>query len=184
MLLQEAGRGLQFSGATRDRVASLLFAMADHSGMAQLIDFLSAFNLLAQAQASERSVLSSAGFVPSLDERAGKRINLAYEYVFAHFTRPPNYAEIARKTGMSLSAFCHYFKRVTGRTLSAFVCEVRIGHARKLLIETDEGIAEIAYASGFESLSNFNRCFRALTQLSPKEFRRQHRNHSGSQSCV
>jgi AraC-like DNA-binding protein len=75
---------------------------------------------------------------------------------------------------MSLSAFCHYFKRVTGRTLTEFITEVRIGHARRLLIETNDSIAQIAFASGFESLSNFYRCFQELTGVSPKTFRRQY----------
>ena len=78
---------------------------------------------------------------------------------------------------MSLSAFCHYFKRVTGRTLSDFIKEVRIGLARKLLMETDRSVAEIAYASGFESLSNFNRQFREVSACSPRTFRQQHAPH-------
>ena len=36
-------------------------------------------------------------------------------------------------------------------------------------------IAQIAYASGFESLSNFHRCFQALSGLSPTQFRNEHR---------
>ena len=147
--------------------------MRQHSGVEQMIDFLMIFKLLAQAE--EPRFLSSAGFVPCLDDRAGERINRAYQHVFKHFAGRLNYEEIAEETGMSLSAFCRYFKRVTGRTLSDFVSEVRVGHARKLLIETTEGIAQVAYASGFESLSNFNRCFHDLTGVSPKEFRRQYR---------
>jgi len=108
-----------------------------------------------------------------LDERAGERINRAYQYVFTHFAERFSYEEVARKTGMSLPAFCHYFKRVTGRALSDFVKEVRVGHARRLLIETSDTIAEVAYASGFESLSNFNRQFRELTGLNPREYRRR-----------
>ena len=171
-LLRTAGRGLQFAGRTRDAVATILLEMKNRNGLEQLIDFLNIFRLLTMAQ--EPRVLSGAGFVPCLDERAGQRINRAYEYVFTHFAEELSYEEVARDAGMSLSAFCHYFKRTTGRTLSDLVKEVRVGHARKLLIETTEGIAQVAYASGFESLSNFNRCFRDLTGVSPKEFRRQY----------
>ena len=137
------------------------------------IHTLMIFKLLAQAE--EPRCLSSAGFVPCLDEQAGERINRAYQYIFKHFAGRLNHQDIAQVTGMSLSAFCHYFKRVTGRTLTDFVTEVRVGHARRLLIETNDGIAQVAYASGFESLSNFNRCFHDLTGVSPKEFRRQYR---------
>jgi AraC-like DNA-binding protein len=171
-LLQRAGRGLHFTGSARDAVADLMLAMAGRDGLSRLIDFLSILQRLAGAGGSP---LSSAGFVPWLDERAGERINRAYQHVFTHFASPLDYAAIAQQAGMSLSAFSHYFKRVTGRTLSDFVREVRLGHARKLLIESQASIAEIAYASGFESLSNFNRCFRLTTGSSPREFRMQHR---------
>ncbi len=173
-LLQAAGRGLQFTGPTHDAVVAVMLEMRQHNGLEQLIDFLTIFKLLTQA--AEPKALSSAGFIPCLDDRAGERVNRAYQHVFKHFAGRLNYEEIARETGMSLSAFCHYFKRVTGRTLSDFASEVRVGHARKLLIETTEGIAQVAFASGFESLSNFNRCFRGLTGVSPKEFRRQYQN--------
>jgi AraC-like DNA-binding protein/quercetin dioxygenase-like cupin family protein len=170
-LLKAAARGLQFAGATRNAVAAIMLEMRKRSGLEQLIDFLMIFRLLTQA--AEPRALSSAGFVPSLDQRAGERINRAYQHVFAHFTEPMDYEVVARAAGMSLSAFCHYFKRVTGRTLSALVTEVRVGHARRLLIETPQTVAEVAYASGFETLSNFNRQFRELTGMSPREYRHQ-----------
>lgn len=171
-LIQAAGRGLQFAGRTRDAVAAVMLDMRRHSGLEQLIDLLTIFKLLTQAD--DPCALSSAGFVPCLDERAGERINRAYQYIFKHFAGRLDHENIAQETGMSLSAFCHYFKRVTGRTLTDFITEVRVGRARRLLIETNDGIAQIAYASGFESLSNFNRCFHDLTGVSPREFRRQY----------
>ena len=171
-LLHAAKRGLQFTGRTRDAVAAIMLEMRKHGGMGQLIDLLSILQLLSQAEAPRP--LSSAGFAPSLDEFASQRVNQAYQHVFTHFAAPLDYEEIAKKAGMSQSAFCHYFKRVTGRTLSDFVREVRLGHARKLLIETNEGIAQVAYASGFNNLSNFNHQFHGVVGASPNEYRRQH----------
>ena len=172
-LLNAAKRGLQFTGRTRDAVAAIMLEMRMHGGMGQLIDLLSILQLLAQAEAPRS--LSSAGFAPSLDDLAGQRVNLAYQHVFKNFSGPLDYEEIAMKAGMSQSAFCRYFKRVTGRNLSDFVCEVRLGHARRLLIETSDGIAQVAYASGFNNLSNFNHQFHKVVGCSPNDYRRQHR---------
>jgi AraC-like DNA-binding protein len=146
-----------------------MLQMNSHGGLQRVIDFLKIIQLLLQDKDS--SFLSSAGFSPHLDEFAGERINRAYNHIFAHFAGAIDHHEIARSLGMSHSAFCHYFKRVTGRTLTDFINEVRIGHARKLLLESDKTIAEIAYASGYESLSNFNRRFNNMTGVSPKAFR-------------
>ncbi len=171
-LLLRARRGLGFTGDTRNSVAQIMARMAEHDGLERLIDLLTLFKLLIET--TEFRVLSSPGFAPLLDEFASDRINRAYQHVFDHFTTPLDHQAISQAAGMSLSAFCHYFKRVTGRPLSDFINEVRVGHARKLLIDTDQTISEVAFASGYASLSNFNRCFRSLTGLSPKLYRRQH----------
>jgi AraC-like DNA-binding protein len=167
-LLQRSQRGVQFTGSICEAVGDLMRRMLGMTGLERLIGLLNVFQKLECAAGHE---LSSRGFVPSLDDRAAGRVNQVYQWVFAHFTGPLDHDLIARRIGMSRSALCHYFKRVTGRTLTNFINEIRIGHARKLLIETDQTVAEIAYASGFESLSNFNRHFHGLTGVSPTGFR-------------
>jgi len=173
-LLLRARRGIAFAGDTRESVSQIMARMATKQGLPRVIDLLNILQLLVEME--EYHVLSSPGFVPVLDEHASARINRAYHYVFEHFTTTLDHEAIARAVGMSPSAFCHYFKRATGRTLSDFINEVRLGHARKLLIDTDQTISEVAYASGYDSLSNFNRRFHDQVGVSPKEYRRQHQN--------
>jgi AraC-like DNA-binding protein len=76
---------------------------------------------------------------------------------------------------MTKSAFCHYFKKRTRKNFSRFVNEMRVGHASKLLVETDNSISEICFQSGFRNLSNFNRQFKEINSLSPQEYRQQFR---------
>jgi len=173
-LLLRARRGLQFSGKTRDTVAELMRGMPSCKGLSRVLTLLQIFKLLVESD--EARILSSSGFLPVLDAFAGERINRAYRFIFEHFAEPIRHEDIARDAAMSLSAFCHYFKRVTGRTLTDFINEVRIGHASRLLIETDQPVSKIAFDSGFESLSNFNQRFRKLTGTSPKEYRKWHLN--------
>lgn len=170
-LLRRSQRGIQFTGPVCEAVGTLMQRILGMSGLERLIGFL---NVLQQLEKAPGRELSSRGFVPSLDERAAGRVNQVYQWVFTHFAGPLDHNVIARRVGMSRSALCHCFKRVTGRTLTDFIIEIRIGHARKLLIETDQSVAEIAYASGFESLSNFNHHFRKLAGISPKEYRQEH----------
>lgn len=171
-LLIQSRRGLEFRGKVCEPVLEIMKKMNKWNGLGRLVGLLTIFQLLLEAE--DCRFLSSAGFVPFLDDLAGERINRAYRYVFDHFSTTLDHKAVARSAGMSQSAFCHYFKRVTGRTLSSFINEIRVGHARKLLIDSDQSIAEIAYASGYENLSNFNRRFYELTKLTPREYRRQH----------
>jgi AraC-like DNA-binding protein len=62
---------------------------------------------------------------------------------------------------------------MTGRTFVAWVHEVRIGHACRLLTTTERPVLDIAMAAGFENLSNFNRVFRRLRGCTPRAFRRR-----------
>lgn len=171
-LLERAHRGIVFGGTAPGLARRILEEMRGISGLLRLIRLMELFDVLATS--GKTKLLSSAGFSPQLDPVAGEKINTAYQHVFRNFRGQIDHEEMARNAGMSASAFSRYFKRFTGRTVSGFVNEVRIGHAHRMLLETDRTISEVAFASGFESLSNFNRRFRDISGISPREFRQRH----------
>lgn len=171
-LLARARRGVEFAPDTSAAVRDMLLEMQNLSGLPRLIRLLEVFDRLAGGRTQK--FLSSAGYSPQLDPLAGERINAAHQYIFRNFTGRIDHGEMARNAAMSSSAFSRYFRRLTGRTVSEAVNEVRIGHSRRMLIETDRTISEVAYASGFESLSNFNRRFREISGTSPSEYRQRH----------
>ena len=81
--------------------------------------------------------------------------------------------EVAELCHMTPQSFCRFFKARTKSTFIDFLNDIRISHARKLLIESEEQtIAEIAYLCGYKNLSNFNKLFKIKTKLTPKEYKR------------
>jgi AraC-like DNA-binding protein len=80
---------------------------------------------------------------------------------------------VAAIAGLSPEGFSRFFRRMTGRTFVAWVHEVRIGHACRLLTTTERPVLDVALTSGFENLSNFNRIFRRLRGCTPRDFRRR-----------
>lgn len=170
-LLAQAARGLRFDGETAARVTERLVRMPALDGVPYLIGFLEIMGCLAAC--SEVKTLSSAGFTPALDDHASARVQKIHEYVFSHFKDDIDHGELARLVGLSRSALSHFFRRTTGRTLTDFINEVRIGHACQLLINTKLNVSEIAFACGFESLSHFNNIFRRSKTLNPTQFRAQ-----------
>lgn len=118
--------------------------------------------------------LSSSGFKPNLNEIDCTRLNKVYNYVYDNIGNSFEISDVADLLNMSISNFCHYFKKRTQKTFTQFINETRIGNAKRLLIETDKSIAEIAYESGYSSLSNFNKQFNSLVKFSPKQFRKNY----------
>ena len=80
-------------------------------------------------------------------------------------------AEVAKLTNMTAVSFSRFFKTRTGMTFIDSVTEMRMGHACRMLIDTTQSVAEIAYNTGFNNISNFNRIFKKKKGCTPKEFR-------------
>jgi AraC-like DNA-binding protein len=74
---------------------------------------------------------------------------------------------------MDQASLCRFFKRDTGRTLTAYITERRVAAAAQLLIETNLSLLEISYRVGFGNYSNFNRQFKKIRGLTPKFVRQQ-----------
>ena len=72
---------------------------------------------------------------------------------------------------MSPSAFSRFFKLHTGRNLTDYIIDMRLGAASRMLVDTSRSISEICFCCGFNNLSNFNRIFKKKKGCSPSEFR-------------
>jgi AraC-like DNA-binding protein/ligand-binding sensor protein len=83
--------------------------------------------------------------------------------------------DVAEECGVSPSHLSRAFHHATGLTFREYVSHWRIVHAQNLLHETDRAITDIAFDCGFQSLSQFNRVFRAALGKSPRQVRAEHR---------
>jgi AraC-like DNA-binding protein len=168
-LLGRATLGLEVRGKTRKQLAERLLGLPGLFGAQRLISILSILDVLAQSR--ELRPLASPGFHPRLDVRASERIDRVYRFLLKHFQEPIRLAEVARVARLTPAAFCRNFRRDVGRPLFSVLNEIRIGHACKLLLETDGQISEVCFDSGFGNLSHFNRQFLRVTGLTPREYR-------------
>lgn len=107
----------------------------------------------------------------NVSESEGIRIGNIYTYLMQNYDSAISLEAIAAEANMTEQAFCRYFKKHTGQTFVTFLNRLRVNEAcKKLTSGKFEGIATVAYTCGFNSLTNFNRAFKSVTAMSPREY--------------
>jgi len=105
------------------------------------------------------------------NEEEPESISRAREYIHSQLDESISLPQAARVAGMSESHFCRQFKIATGMTLTEYVNYTRILWAKKELLKPNARISEVAFMIGFQSLSQFNRCFAKFHGGSPSQYR-------------
>jgi len=105
------------------------------------------------------------GAVPS-------KVNRAAHIIQVRHTEALSLGELAAEVGLSRERLSRLFHQSLGISFSEYLTQTRIATARNLLRESDLPIIDVAYDSGFQSLSQFNRSFAKLENCSPSQFRR------------
>jgi AraC family transcriptional regulator len=93
-------------------------------------------------------------------------------------------AEFAQICGISSGHLMRAFKQSTGQTIHAYVEQVRVAKAQRLLCETDLPIKTVAAEMGFASASSFSFAFRRATGGTPLAFRQEFRTRAAGRARV
>ena len=176
-LMQDASRGVHFQGKTLEDAIHLMISLTEDKGFMNVITFFQLLDLLSHA--SEAHFLSSEGFSSKVARSESNRIQVAYSYILKHFTEIDlKIGNVAAQVNMSDSAFSHFFKKYAFRSFTQFLVDIRIGHACKLMLDTDYTINQICYTSGFNNIANFNRLFKKYRLCTPIAYRRRYEDKS------
>lgn len=168
-LLARSRPGLAFSISRHKELQELLIGIEEKESVGS---FTSLLLVLQKLSLLKPSFLATDHFHSIKGNENQARINKVFQYVQKEFRGQVSIQKAASFLHLSESAFCKFFKRTSGKTFSDYVNDIRIGHACQLLLETDKPIGEIATASGYESLTYFNRVFLKKKGVRPGELRK------------
>jgi AraC-like DNA-binding protein len=101
----------------------------------------------------------------------------ARKFLHEHSGEKLSLTKVSRFVNVSVNHFSEKFKEVTGVNFVDYIASIRIEKACDLLQDRDLRISEIAFAVGFQSLSQFNRVFKKLSGKSPTQYRPTHAKH-------
>lgn len=166
-LWEHARRGLIFGSAVCKGIGPKLLAMPRMSAAGRLGMLLQVLAELAALPASHSTMLSRLPFSVQEGEPHQAGIERVIRRVLEKYAEPLPLHEALELAGMSKANFERHFPRYTGSTFTKFLNQVRLDHARQQLLGGNESISAIAYASGFNQLSHFNRLYRHVYGLPP-----------------
>ena len=118
--------------------------------------------------------LASSTFAKVAVSSESRRVLKVKDYISKHINDDLRLEQLANLVGMTPSAFSRFFKLRTGKNLSEYIVDIRLGHAARRLVDTTDGVSEICWSCGFNNLSNFNRLFRKHKGCTPTEFREKY----------
>ena len=169
-MLRKAEHGLAFPMSSIMRVYSVLDTLASEQD--RFVQFLKFLYVLYELSVSdEPRVLASSSFAHSSRSTESRRVQKVKEYINENYNKPLTLAEMAALVGMSPVAFSRFFRVRTGRTLSDYIIDIRLGFAARMLVDSTKNVSEICYECGFNNLSNFNRTFKTKKGFTPRDFR-------------
>ena len=116
-------------------------------------------------------LLASQSFANVKNKPESRRVRAVEEYIDKNFKNEIRLNTLADIAGMTPAAFSRFFRTRTGRTVSDYIIETRLGYASRQLVDTHVSVAEICYDCGFNNISNFNRIFKKKKGCSPTAFR-------------
>ncbi len=118
---------------------------------------------------ASRSEVLTIATPNSPDKRRREQLDI---WVACNYSRRITVADAARHVGMNTSAFCTWMRRCMDTTFITYLNDYRIAQAASMLrSQPNTTVAEIAYTSGFTTVSHFNHMFIQRFGISPKRYR-------------
>ena len=168
-MLKRARRGLKFAAHAAADAQRLIVQLFAARGARRLLLLLELLEVLSH---DEQAIpIASAAYLSMITSREGDLTDKALRYLDENFAEPVTVDDLCRYLHVSPATCNRLLQKSIGRSFKTALIEIRISHACRLLLESDDPIVDVAYSSGFTNLSNFNRRFKQLKSHTPRAYR-------------
>jgi AraC-like DNA-binding protein len=171
-LLERSRRGLIFDQKLVKQAHPYLVNIAANKGLSGLSNLIKTLDILSSQE--DHKIICQYAFLHKYRKKEITRMAYIINYMTDNYHKEIELSAISEIAHLTPNAFCRFFKNKTGKTYSEYLNEIRIGNACKLLIEGNRQISEVAFLTGFSSLSNFNRRFKNIIGKTPTEYLHQY----------
>jgi len=168
-LFENSKRGVLFSRLTAHSMSTKIQALTKKTGFESMIGLLYILNELATS--SNAKLLANAAFIAKTNSYYNRRLNRVFELMHQNFSKHITLAEVAALADMCEASFSRFIKSHTGYSFTDSLNDIRLGNVSRMLIDTTQTIAEVAFKCGFNNMAHFNRTFKSKKGVTPKEYR-------------
>ncbi len=169
-LLSKAKQGIRINEKTKSTIIQLFEKILQSTAAETIIFLLEILNCIANSK--DLRTICRKGVEFHFNASDSEKLNNIYQYINQNFSKEIKLKDIAAIAYLSPTAFCRYFKSRVKKSFSKFLIEIRIGHACKLLAETNKSIIDICYDCGYNNFSNFYRHFKYITRKTPLQYKK------------
>lgn len=168
-LIRQSSKGIKIFGETRKIIADKLLELAAVEGFKKITGLLEIMDLIASS--NEISFITEEAIKSNKEAYRSDRLIPVVNFIKRNFDRPITLKQIADIACMTEQSFCRFFRKRMGRNFSQYLTEVRLIHAKELLIQNDKTVSDISYLCGFKSSSHFCAVFREQVGKTPSQYK-------------
>jgi len=167
-MLEESKYGLYFDKRVSKKFHPELMEIVALSPAEQSIKLLGILHRLSLIE--NKKVLSSTDMRQYASE-SSKRLDAVLKYISDNYASSIHLQDVADIACMTTNSFCRFFKKMTNKSFTQFLNEVRVRNASRLLLEDSNSISQVCYMVGYNSITNFYKQFKQIMGCTPNLYR-------------
>ncbi len=164
-------RGIQIVGQTLNEVSELMLQMPYLKGFERMLHFFKMMDIIGRSETNNN--LASKEYLKMRFTTRNKRIATIHEYFMNNYREEIDLGRLAALVNMAEGSLCRFFKQNMAMTIFEYLNKIKVEFACKLLMDPDLSILDVCMDSGFNNLSHFNKQFKKITGVPPKEYRKR-----------
>jgi len=166
--LREASYGIRLRCNTPNLLTESFEKINDQRPFEQLITLLMTLDALTISPQCER--LSGTAYKHPNKPVDHQRLEKVFTFILTNYEKSISLEDVSNIANLTPQAFCRFLQTHTRKTFSQLLNEVRVERACRLLRDSTLSVSQIAYTCGYANLSNFNRQFKQITGMPPRDY--------------
>ncbi|UXX77820.1 AraC family transcriptional regulator [Reichenbachiella carrageenanivorans] len=168
-ILEQSKFGVCFDASISSVLHDELINIVDLSPVEKSIKLL---NILHRLSISDKKIVLSSSDMRQYTSENSDRLDSVLKHISDHYASNITLNDVADIACMTTNSFCRFFKKMTNKSFTQFLNEVRIRNASRILVQEDQAVTEICYMVGYNSVTNFNKQFKQIMGTTPQNYRK------------